>query len=54
MHRDGLARITGGLFQSAPGREAGRCPGEDGGTLLQVKFQSAPGREAGRCLESGP
>ncbi len=36
-------------FQSAPGREAGRCSGRLILSLLSRKFQSAPGREAGRC-----
>jgi len=37
------------MFQSAPGREAGRC---DYQVVLKqdgIEFQSAPGREAGRC-----
>ena len=37
-------------FQSAPGREAGRCLVIDGGIDVGTTFQSAPGREAGRCL----
>ena len=40
------------LFQSAPGREAGRCAVQTyAGTILS-EFQSAPGREAGRCASS--
>ena len=39
-------------FQSAPGREAGRC-----GEAIEIPakvavFQSAPGREAGRCARA--
>ena len=37
-------------FQSAPGREAGRCAGNASSLACHVWFQSAPGREAGRCL----
>ncbi len=37
------------LFQSAPGREAGRCGAWRILAPRQVAFQSAPGREAGRC-----
>ncbi len=42
-------RRSPGQFQSAPGREAGRCgihAVKHGGVHV---FQSAPGREAGRC-----
>ena len=43
--------ISGGvLFQSAPGREAGRCPRATAPSNAAIKFQSAPGREAGRCV----
>ena len=40
------------LFQSAPGREVGRCasPGEI--VTYAAMFQSAPGREVGRCLDA--
>ena len=37
-------------FQSAPGREAGRCSVDDVKKLMAGEFQSAPGREAGRCM----
>ena len=37
------------LFQSAPGREAGRCTTRLISTAAEPVFQSAPGREAGRC-----
>ncbi len=37
------------VFQSAPGREAGRCVRRATGTWQSRTFQSAPGREAGRC-----
>ena len=37
------------MFQSAPGREAGRCGGVTIIPTYDAKFQSAPGREAGRC-----
>jgi hypothetical protein len=40
-------------FQSAPGREAGRCARVPRTSRLLTgfsKFQSAPGREAGRCV----
>ncbi len=36
-------------FQSAPGREAGRCSVGNEYGRHAMKFQSAPGREAGRC-----
>ncbi len=39
-------------FQSAPGREAGRCNAPLGQTTIDGLFQSAPGREAGRCTDS--
>ena len=38
-----------GLFQSAPGREAGRCLMYAMSSPDDMRFQSAPGREAGRC-----
>ena len=38
-----------GLFQSAPGREAGRCEASARASISSRTFQSAPGREAGRC-----
>ncbi len=37
------------VFQSAPGREAGRCPTTGPRVMRIFLFQSAPGREAGRC-----
>ena len=37
------------LFQSAPGREAGRCDSYLTSIVEDRWFQSAPGREAGRC-----
>ncbi|KAF0101825.1 MAG: hypothetical protein FD187_2759 [bacterium] len=37
------------VFQSAPGREAGRCTREARASSSMRLFQSAPGREAGRC-----
>jgi hypothetical protein len=43
----GLRRL--GRFQSAPGREAGRCRMVTVVTDVVREFQSAPGREAGRC-----
>ena len=36
-------------FQSAPGREAGRCRIRLQAQGFIARFQSAPGREAGRC-----
>ncbi len=36
-------------FQSAPGREAGRCINRGKRISTIGQFQSAPGREAGRC-----
>ena len=36
-------------FQSAPGREAGRCASHGKPPPTLSRFQSAPGREAGRC-----
>jgi len=36
-------------FQSAPGREAGRCRFCAAWSITDCAFQSAPGREAGRC-----
>ena len=36
-------------FQSAPGREAGRCALKAAIEAAKYAFQSAPGREAGRC-----
>ena len=36
-------------FQSAPGREAGRCVASAVNIHVDYTFQSAPGREAGRC-----
>ncbi len=36
-------------FQSAPGREAGRCTRSKIRVSGGHVFQSAPGREAGRC-----
>ncbi len=36
-------------FQSAPGREAGRCESLRERKAYFLTFQSAPGREAGRC-----
>ncbi len=38
-------------FQSAPGREAGRCKIGNTSSARFAAFQSAPGREAGRCTE---
>ena len=38
------------LFQSAPGREAGRCQHLRRVRIRNNRFQSAPGREAGRCI----
>ena len=37
------------MFQSAPGREAGRCTALHLAYFYTTVFQSAPGREAGRC-----
>ena len=43
--------VTETWFQSAPGREAGRCHTGWAARRCSTKlFQSAPGREAGRCL----
>ncbi len=39
-------------FQSAPGREAGRCQYRGITANAAYLFQSAPGREAGRCREA--
>ncbi len=41
------------MFQSAPGREAGRCVEPDVSKVIFTRFQSAPGREAGRCCRLG-
>ena len=49
MHGDMEAREIAEMFQSAPGREAGRCPGCSRRRQNAMLFQSAPGREAGRC-----
>ena len=38
-------------FQSAPGREAGRCLERTQFAQNANVFQSAPGREAGRCAK---
>ena len=46
----GLVLMVVSLFQSAPGREAGRCGAQWIVLVQQSPFQSAPGREAGRCL----
>ena len=43
------ARVTSALFQSAPGRLAGRCAGMGRLAVADRTFQSAPGRLAGRC-----
>ncbi len=43
-----------GRFQSAPGREAGRCLTTMTPDRSPIVFQSAPGREAGRCLNPPP
>ena len=40
------------VFQSAPGREAGRCVATTVHWWSIGLFQSAPGREAGRCFDS--
>jgi len=40
-------------FQSAPGREAGRCTRQASPSGWCSAFQSAPGREAGRCAALG-
>jgi len=40
-------------FQSAPGREAGRCLASLDDARYLARFQSAPGREAGRCARNG-
>ena len=45
----GQAAIGMLMFQSAPGREAGRCSISPASTAGNAPFQSAPGREAGRC-----
>ena len=45
-----IAWTPGKKFQSAPGREAGRCLYSHGRPRLAFQFQSAPGREAGRCV----
>ncbi len=47
-----MSFIDSKSFQSAPGREAGRCPGAPVPSSTTTKFQSAPGREAGRCTRS--
>jgi len=48
--RGGLApRARRCMFQSAPGREAGRCDHLHKQIRAALVFQSAPGREAGRC-----
>ena len=50
MRYDGTIRVVDARFQSAPGREAGRCIGAAGVSVTTFSFQSAPGREAGRCF----
>ena len=48
--RTASGRCTAGCaFQSAPGREAGRCAATRCWKRCCTTFQSAPGREAGRC-----
>ena len=46
-------QIKAAEFQSAPDREAGRCPCATASTSSTKRFQSAPDREAGRCLHPG-
>ncbi len=45
----GLGAGFDSTFQSAPGREAGRCTRFTNTMMIRLAFQSAPGREAGRC-----
>ncbi len=47
-----LRAIMPTKFQSAPGREAGRCHHEWIASRMAEEFQSAPGREAGRCAQT--
>ena len=50
MHQGSGYSINMGEFQSAPGREAGRCNRSSFICQVLTAFQSAPGREAGRCI----
>jgi len=50
MPRIGASKVGFFEFQSAPGREAGRCISTTSVMVPMRWFQSAPGREAGRCL----
>ncbi len=49
MRHKARRRRHGNKFQSAPGREAGRCSAAPKRPSAPLRFQSAPGREAGRC-----
>ena len=49
MRRRRAPILQTGWFQSAPGREAGRCISPWSFPVSRNLFQSAPGREAGRC-----
>ncbi len=51
MQRSSKALHILSSFQSAPGREAGRCVRADRFRTGGRMFQSAPGREAGRCVQ---
>ena len=52
MHKSSVGWSQKTEFQSAPGREAGRCSRAEEAALRRLAFQSAPGREAGRCTAS--
>ena len=49
MRENAAAAGNGGLFQSTPDREAGRCQGLVILLVVIRRFQSTPDREAGRC-----
>ncbi len=42
MHFADAERMTKFLFQSAPGREAGRCPRNQGGGMKLIGFNPRP------------
>ena len=50
MQGSDVASKLSNEFQSAPGREAGRCAYAPPKLPHPYQFQSAPGREAGRCV----
>jgi len=54
MRGECYVKEDGTAFQSAPGREAGRCTLAPARSSTRWLFQSAPGREAGRCILPSP